>query len=38
MPKVGDKPKPACNACGGTGKNSKGGQCVPCESKKETRK
>jgi hypothetical protein len=33
MPKVGQTtaPKPTCIACGGTGTNSKGGRCYPCE-------
>ena len=30
MPKLPDKPKPKCIACGDTGKNSKGGFCEPC--------
>lgn len=24
------KPKPKCKACGDTGKNSRGGVCIPC--------
>jgi hypothetical protein len=28
----------ACKACGGTGRNSKGGACVPCMRRKETGK
>lgn len=30
--------EPACVACGGTGRNSRGGPCVPCQRKKETEK
>ena len=35
MPKpVKNKPKPRCVACGGTGRNSKGGECLPCARRK----
>lgn len=38
-PKDPIKPRlPACKACGGTGRNSKGGDCVPCIKKKEALK
>lgn len=35
MPKIGTnkpnpKPKPACKACGGSGKDSRGRPCHPC--------
>ena len=29
-----DKPQPICVACNDTGKNTHGGDCIPCQTRK----